>query len=48
MIMTFVTEAWELEVKYIRQYKPMIRGWLGTKAVVSVCSPELIEVGPIP
>jgi hypothetical protein len=46
--MTFVTEAWEMEINYIRQYQPMIRSWLGTKAVVSVTSPELVEVGPVP
>ncbi|XP_023723469.1 cytochrome P450 4C1 isoform X2 [Cryptotermes secundus] len=37
-------EAWEMEIYYIRKYQPMIRGWLGTKAIVSVSSPELIEV----
>jgi hypothetical protein len=47
IIMNFVTEAWEMEISYIRRYQPMVRGWLGTKAAVSVSSPELIEVGPI-
>jgi hypothetical protein len=46
--MTFVTEAWEMEINYIRQYQPMCRGWLGTKAAISVSSPDLIEVGSIP
>lgn len=46
--MNFVTEAWEIEMSYIRQYQPMARGWLGTQAVVSVTSPDLIEVGSAP
>jgi hypothetical protein len=43
----FITEMWKIELRYIRQYQPMILGWLGTKAVVSVTSPKLIEVRSI-
>jgi hypothetical protein len=46
--MNFVTEVWEMEINYIRQYQPVARGWLCTKAVVSVTSPDLIEVGSVP